>query len=71
MHDIINILRFENDSVNVIDITFTGDMSNVSLERTETCILSFLHVLYVFSWKDNMNGKSSYLPGWIKNYFEG
>ena len=33
MNDIINILRLEDDSVNVIDITITGDTRTVSLEK--------------------------------------
>ena len=33
MNDIINILRLEDESVNVIDITITGDTRTISLEK--------------------------------------
>ena len=33
MNDIINILRLEDDSVNVIDVTIAGDTRTVSLEK--------------------------------------
>ena len=33
MNDIINILRLEDDSVNVIDITITGDVRTITLEK--------------------------------------
>lgn len=33
MNDIINILRLEEDSVNVIDITITNNARIVSLEK--------------------------------------